>query len=65
MSSEYLFTDPRLQANILRYHVGESMVASFRHFLRFVDLDSTFVNYGFVKKVSCLLTFSWAEKLLC
>ena len=35
-----------------RYHVGESMVASMRHFLRFIDLDSTFDNYGFVKKVS-------------
>ena len=28
------------------------MVASMRHFLRFIDLDSTFDNYGFVKKVS-------------
>ena len=36
----------------VRYHVGESMVASMRHFLRFIDLDSTFDNYGFVKKVS-------------
>lgn len=36
----------------VRYHVGESMVASMRHFLRFIDLDSTFDKYGFVKKVS-------------
>ena len=36
----------------VRYHVGESMVASMRHFLRFIDLDSTFDNYGFVKNVS-------------
>ena len=36
----------------IRYHVGESMVASMRHFLRFIDLDSTFDKYGFVKKVS-------------
>ncbi|KAH8585720.1 non-heme halogenase [Bisporella sp. PMI_857] len=33
-----------------RYHVGESMVASIRHFLRFIDLDSTFNNHGFIKK---------------
>ena len=38
-----------------RYHVGESMVASIRHFLRFIDLDTshtTFNEYGFVKKAS-------------
>ena len=34
-----------------RYHVGESMVASMRHFLRFIDLDTTFEDHGFVKKV--------------
>jgi len=40
-----------LEADIFpRYHVGESMVASIRHFLRFIDLDSTFNNHGFVKK---------------
>ena len=32
--------------------MGESMVASIRHFLRFIDLDDTFDKYGFVKKVS-------------
>ncbi|KAL8703500.1 MAG: hypothetical protein Q9201_003310 [Fulgogasparrea decipioides] len=30
-----------------RYHIGESMLASMRHFLRFIDLDETFDNYGF------------------
>lgn len=34
-----------------RYHVGESMLPSMRHFLRFVDLDETFLEYGFrIKK---------------
>lgn len=33
------------------YHIGESLVASMRPFLRFIDLDETFVNYGFVRKV--------------
>ncbi|KAH8588733.1 hypothetical protein B0O99DRAFT_524430 [Bisporella sp. PMI_857] len=41
-----------LEADIFpRYHVGESMLASFRHFLKFIDLDSTFDNYGFQKKI--------------
>ena len=45
----------------VRYHVGESMVASMRHFLRFIDLDSTFDNYGFVKKVSQPLSVGTIE----
>lgn len=28
------------------------MLASIRHFLRFIDVDSTFDKYGFVQKVS-------------
>ncbi|EJD07853.1 FAD/NAD-binding domain-containing protein [Fomitiporia mediterranea MF3/22] len=34
-----------------RYHIGESMLASMRHFLRFIDLDTKFDAYGFTKKV--------------
>ena len=34
-----------------RYHVGESMLPSMRHFLRFIDLDDTFLNHGFKVKV--------------
>ena len=50
-----VFLDTRTHyAYMTRYHVGESMVASLRHFLRFIDLDNTFDNYGFVKKVSLL-----------
>lgn len=37
---------------ITRYHVGESMIASIRHFFRFVDLDEEFDKYGFRHKVS-------------
>lgn len=33
-----------------RYHVGESMLASLRPFLHFIDLDSTFRTHGFTKK---------------
>ncbi|TVY78374.1 Flavine halogenase aclH [Lachnellula suecica] len=41
-----------LEAEIFpRYHVGESMLASMRHFLRFIDLDSAFDQHGFKKKL--------------
>ncbi|CEL03677.1 hypothetical protein ASPCAL04824 [Aspergillus calidoustus] len=33
-----------------RYHIGESLLPSFRHYLRFIDLDEEFNNYGFTKK---------------
>ncbi|KAL4781316.1 FAD/NAD(P)-binding domain-containing protein [Aspergillus varians] len=40
-----------LEADVFpRYHIGESMLASIRHFLRFVDLEKTFDSYGFEKK---------------
>jgi flavin-dependent dehydrogenase len=42
-----------LEADVFpRYHVGESMLASMRHFLRFIDLDSTFDKFGFIRKVN-------------
>ncbi|KAK3324861.1 hypothetical protein B0H66DRAFT_470293 [Apodospora peruviana] len=34
-----------------RYHIGESMLPSFRHYLKFIELDSAFDNFGFTKKV--------------
>ena len=37
-----------------RYHIGESMLASMRYFLRYIDLESTFDNHGFEKKVGAL-----------
>jgi hypothetical protein len=30
-----------------------------RYFLRFIDLESTFDNYGFQKKVSALHSWTW------
>ncbi|KAH6641046.1 hypothetical protein F5144DRAFT_485144 [Chaetomium tenue] len=33
-----------------RYHIGESMLASMRHFIRFIDLEKTFDNHGFRRK---------------
>lgn len=43
--------------HIFRYHIGESMLASMRHLLRFVDLDTTFNEYGFTKKVSMMTVY--------
>lgn len=40
---------------IYSYHVGESMLASLRHFLRFVDLEQEFEKYGFQVKVDLLI----------
>lgn len=49
---DYLISQGRNSAeNSCRYHVGESMLASLRPFLRFIDLDSTFVEHGFKRKV--------------
>jgi len=45
----------RIWFDINRYHVGESMLASLRHFLRFIDLDETFDKYGFNVKVGLVL----------
>lgn len=42
-----------------RYHIGESMLASIRHFLRFIDLEKTFDAYGFCKKVRQV---EWIDK---
>ena len=45
-----------------RYHIGESMLPSLRHFLRFIDCEDTFLQHGFTKKVSpntSTVTFSW------
>ncbi|KAK3378643.1 hypothetical protein B0T24DRAFT_520866 [Lasiosphaeria ovina] len=33
-----------------RYHIGESLLASVRYFLRFVELDKKFDGYGFTRK---------------
>ncbi|KDQ09292.1 hypothetical protein BOTBODRAFT_137937 [Botryobasidium botryosum FD-172 SS1] len=41
-----------LEADLFpRYHIGESMIASVRHFLRIIGLDEKFDNYGFTRKV--------------
>ncbi|KAK0508844.1 hypothetical protein JMJ35_009120 [Cladonia borealis] len=40
-----------LEAEVFpRYHIGESMLASMRYFLRYIDLEDAFDNHGFEKK---------------
>ncbi|RAQ52676.1 radH flavin-dependent halogenase [Aspergillus flavus] len=39
-----------------RYHIGESMLPSMRHLLRFIDCEDTFLQHGFTKKASHDLT---------
>lgn len=41
-----------------RYHIGESMLASLRHFLRFIDLDETFDKHGFNKKIGAAFKYN-------
>ncbi|WPH01957.1 Hypothetical protein R9X50_00481100 [Acrodontium crateriforme] len=41
-----------------RYHIGESMLASIRYFLRFIDLEKTFDSYGFQKKLGAAFKFN-------
>ena len=48
----------KTKTNCARYHVGESMLPSMRHFLRFIDLDDTFLNHGFKIKVIAFATLS-------
>ncbi|TFK37701.1 hypothetical protein BDQ12DRAFT_724147 [Crucibulum laeve] len=41
-----------------RYHVGESMLPSIRHFLRFIDLEDKFGAHGFTPKVGAAFKFN-------
>ena len=36
-----------------RYHIGESLIPSVRHYLKFIDAEEKVANYGFKIKV-CL-----------
>lgn len=48
-----------LEADVFpRYHIGESMLASIRHFFRFIDLEKTFEEHGFKKKLGAAFKLS-------
>jgi 2-polyprenyl-6-methoxyphenol hydroxylase-like FAD-dependent oxidoreductase len=40
-----------LSLHNFRYHIGESMLPSIRHFFKLIDLDSKFDSHGFRIKV--------------
>ena len=35
-----------------RYHIGESLLSSARHYLKFIGADEKVANHGFERKVS-------------
>ena len=47
-SSEHLV--PQMKS-LRSYHVGESLIPSVRHYLRFIGAEDKLANYGFVRKV--------------
>lgn len=34
-----------------RYHIGESLLPSVRHYLRFIDAEEKVAQHGFARKV--------------
>lgn len=46
-----------------RYHIGESLVTSVRHCLRFIGADEKVADHGFVRKVCicCLTAFKLSD----
>ncbi|KAK7057507.1 Sulochrin halogenase [Favolaschia claudopus] len=45
-------------AKFPRYHVGESLIPSVRHYMRFIGADSKLANYGFVHKPGSAIKFN-------
>ncbi|CEJ93503.1 hypothetical protein VHEMI09085 [[Torrubiella] hemipterigena] len=41
-----------------RYHIGESLLPSFRYFLKFIDLDEKFDQHGFLQKHGASFKFN-------
>jgi len=41
-----------------RYHIGESLLASVRHFLKFIDVDDTMKSHGFTIKPGAAFKFN-------
>ncbi|KAF8348367.1 FAD binding domain-containing protein [Amanita rubescens] len=45
-------------AKFPRYHVGESLIPSIRHYLRFIGAEDKLANYGFVRKPGSAIKFN-------
>lgn len=41
----------RLLMHYFRYHVGESLIPSIRHYLRFIGAEEKMASHGFLRKV--------------
>ncbi|KAL9711644.1 hypothetical protein Ac2012v2_004715 [Leucoagaricus gongylophorus] len=41
-----------------RYHIGESLIPSVRHYLRFIGAEEKLANYGFVRKPGSAIKFN-------
>ncbi|KAF8160850.1 FAD binding domain-containing protein [Crassisporium funariophilum] len=41
-----------------RYHVGESLIPSIRHYLRFIGAEEKMINYGFIRKPGSAIKFN-------
>jgi flavin-dependent dehydrogenase len=49
-------------AKFPRYHVGESLVPSIRHYMRFIGAEEKLVNHGFVRKPGAAIKFNQVKK---
>jgi len=47
---------------LLREHIGESMLPSMRHYLRFVDLETEYEKHGFMHKPGAAFKFVQGER---
>ncbi|KAM5533745.1 hypothetical protein V8D89_012618 [Ganoderma adspersum] len=45
-------------AKFPRYHIGESLLPSVRHYLRFIDAENKVSSYGFVRKPGSAIKFN-------
>ncbi|RDX55249.1 FAD/NAD(P)-binding domain-containing protein [Lentinus brumalis] len=45
-------------AQFPRYHIGESLLPSVRHFLRFIDAEDKIASHGFVRKPGSAIKFN-------
>ncbi|KAF9268722.1 FAD/NAD(P)-binding domain-containing protein [Marasmius fiardii PR-910] len=41
-----------------RYHIGESLIPSIRHYLRFIGAEEKLENYGFIRKPGSAIKFN-------
>ncbi|KIY50298.1 FAD/NAD(P)-binding domain-containing protein [Fistulina hepatica ATCC 64428] len=45
-------------AHFPRYHIGESLIPSVRHYLRYIGMEETMMEYGFIHKPGAAIKFT-------